>query len=1206
MRREELLKGKLILFFVSLLLLILSACSNSPDSPESETDGSGRVSLSIRWLNSTNQEMAVLNPDGTLNCAESGIVRIHAEIYDAEGLFLADSGPDGWDCEHHSGLIEGVSSGTGYKLVIYGKDEQGNNLYRGEQANITVVEGQTTPLEKVEAFSFVTELLEPAHQETVTNGTFTLHWSDTPGAARYHVLVSANSDLSAPVIDTTITATTYAPVGLTTDFIYYWGVAPIDQFGNMGVQTASFVFIIKEDVNLPPELEAIGNRSVQEGKTLTFVVRADDPDGDSLTYSAGNLPTGAQFNTATGQFVWTPGYYQGGKSYPDILFRVTDNGTPAISVSERITITVGDGGVNHPPELNQIGSKTVNENSKLQFTISAVDPDTGSDEGVEYSAGNLPDGAKFDPATHIFTWTPGYDRSGSYQNVLFTATDDGTPPMSDSEAITISVGDVNRPPVLDEIGNKATDEEIKLRFPVTAHDPDGDDIIFSAASTGSNPIPSAWSFEFDIKEGSYYFSWTPDYNDEGVYEVTFTVTDTGTPGYQVSEIVTISVGDVNRSPVLSEIGNRTVNERATLSFTVTATDPDGDNLTYSATNLPSGASFNPATQRFTWTPDYDMAGTYTKVRFTVTDDGIPPLSANRDITITVNNVNRPPVLNTIGSKSINENQTLNFTVTATDPDEDGISYTASDLPSGATLNQSTGAFNWSTDYGDDGTYNVTFTAKDNGTPNQTDAETVTITVVNQNGPPELEPIGDKTVNENSLLSFTISATDPDGDDQLTYSAESDELPSGWTFNENKRKFTWTPGDNDSGSYDVAFTVTDDGTPSRSDSETITITVANVNRAPVLGAIGNKTVAENQTLSFSLSASDPDGNGLVYSAANMPSGATLNPSTGAFSWATDYGDAGNHNVTFTVTDDGTPSRSDSESITITVVNINRPPVLNTIGNKSINENQTLNFTVSATDPDGDGISYTASDLPSGATLNPSTGAFSWSTDYGDAGTYNVTFTAKDNGTSNQTDSETITITVGNINRPPLLNAIGDQSVSENETLRFTLSATDPDGDDLAYSATGLPSGASLNPATGVFNWSTDYGDGGNYTVTFTVTDDGSPSESDSETITITVGNINRPPVLDAIGDQSVRKNKMLSFTLSATDPDGDDLTYSATGLPPGAFLNPATGSFVWITGYADEGDYEVTFTVSDDGTPSLNDSETITLTLTADNPDDDDD
>ncbi|RJP80302.1 MAG: hypothetical protein C4522_08295, partial [Desulfobacteraceae bacterium] len=148
-------------------------------------------------------------------------------------------------------------------------------------------------------------------------------------------------------------------------------------------------------------------------------------------------------------------------------------------------------------------------------------------------------------------------------------------------------------------------------------------------------------------------------------------------------------------------------------------------------------------------------------------------------------------------------------------------------------------------------------------------------------------------------------------------------------------------------------------------------------------------------------------------------------------------------------------------------------------------------------------------------------------------------------------------------------------------------------------------ASLNPSTGVFNWATDYGDADTYTVTFTVTDDGSPSQSDSETITITVGSINRPPVLNEIGDQSVRKNKILNFTLSATDPDGDDLVYSATALPPGAFLNPATGTFVWITGYADEGDYEVTFTVSDDGTPSLNDSETITLTLTADDRDDDD-
>ena len=96
----------------------------------------------------------------------------------------------------------------------------------------------------------------------------------------------------------------------------------------------------------------------------------------------------------------------------------------------------------------------------------------------------------------------------------------------------------------------------------------------------------------------------------------------------------ITVGDVNRPPVLNPISSKSVSENQLLTFVVTATDPDGDNLVYSTGNLPEGASFDPATQTFTWIPGYDAAGNYT-ITFKVTDDGFPSISDQEDVTITV-------------------------------------------------------------------------------------------------------------------------------------------------------------------------------------------------------------------------------------------------------------------------------------------------------------------------------------------------------------------------------------------------------------------------------------------------------------------------------------------------------------------------------------------------------------------------------------------
>jgi hypothetical protein len=89
-----------------------------------------------------------------------------------------------------------------------------------------------------------------------------------------------------------------------------------------------------------------------------------------------------------------------------------------------------------------------------------------------------------------------------------------------------------------------------------------------------------------------------------------------------------------------------VDEGATLQFTVSATDPDGDTLTYSFSATPSlpGATINSSTGAFSWTPGYDQQGSHS-VRFTVTDNGSPSMSDFEDITITVNNVicNSPDV-----------------------------------------------------------------------------------------------------------------------------------------------------------------------------------------------------------------------------------------------------------------------------------------------------------------------------------------------------------------------------------------------------------------------------------------------------------------------------------------------------------------------------------------------------------------------------------
>ena len=100
-----------------------------------------------------------------------------------------------------------------------------------------------------------------------------------------------------------------------------------------------------------------------------------------------------------------------------------------------------------------------------------------------------------------------------------------------------------------------------------------------------------------------------------------------------------------------------------------------------------------------------------------------------------------------------------------------------------------------------------------------------------------------------------------------------------------------------------------------------------------------------------------------------------------------------------------------------------------------------------------------------------------------------------------------------NRPPVLSSIGNQQVNEGAELKFTVDATDPDGDVLAYSAPDLPQGATLDEETGAFTWTPTHEQAGIYTVTFEVSDG---ELTDEQSITIVVTDVITAPELVAEG------------------------------------------------------------------------------------------
>ncbi len=272
-------------------------------------------------------------------------------------------------------------------------------------------------------------------------------------------------------------------------------------------------------------------------------------------------------------------------------------------------------------------------------------------------------------------------------------------------------------------------------------------------------------------------------------------------------------------------------------------------------------------------------------------------------------------------------------------------------------------------------------------------KTVTFSAGAVNNAPVLQFIDDQTITEGKTLSFTAQAADADGD-SLTYSATA--LPDGAAFANGT--FIWTPAYDQAGTYQLTVAVSD-GT--ESDTQLVTIAVLDQNRAPVLNSIGSKTVSEGKSLSFTASATDPDGDSVVLSANSLPSGATFK--AGIFSWTPGYDQSGSYKITIAASDG---ILSDSETITLTVNNTNRAPVLAQIAPKTINAFETLTFTASCSDADGDSVSLSAQNLPQGATFT--NGTFTFTPTNQQADTYQVTIVANDG--NGGTDTTTVQVTV----------------------------------------------------------------------------------------------------------------------------------------------------------------------------------------------------
>ncbi len=968
--------------------------------------------------------------------------------------------------------------------------------------------------------------------------------------------------------------------------------------GRGGEDTEDWTVIVASvgAANTDPALTPSSLTDAVIDRPYAYDVSADasDADDDALRYYLTETLTGMAIDFNTGLFTWTPVTGQSGTG-KTFKVRVYDaHGGSSGDQTYTIDVLTEEQVNTAPTFAEQDVPLQAVVGELYRFELEASD---ANEDPISFNVLMGPEGMAVHRTQGVLVWTPMLDQVGAHDVAVRVRDRYGG---QDVLEFQITVVNLNDPPVFTSTPLTEAIEDSQYRYQVTAEDPNGDVVSFQLHPEADEIMDLAE----DSTSGEWWLTWTPGTGDAGAYWVVMAATDArGGVAYQR---FVLTVSDTNAPPVFLSDTIAVATAGSQWTYTPVVEDPENEEvtLTLDAASLDRGITISSG--QLSWTPD--EVGEY-RVTITATDTQGAWAKQWFDLPVVPAKVtSAPPVITSVPYGPAYVGVEYKYELTGYDPEE--ASLTWDDDQAGGSWSrldvyQESGKWylKGTPIDGDEGSsYDVIVYADDNSGSGVRTYQKFTLPVDDQSPPSNQTPVitsrpaGPAYVNEE--WEYYVEAYDPDGDD-LTYSIETNP---GWLNNSGNR-FYGTPTTTDGSPVTIKVRATDD---SVNYDQEFTLTVlaeraqTEEDHAPVITSVPYGPAYEGVQWSYQVIAADPDGEVLEYSIHTGPQNGGSRTSDdpndmwitedGLVTWTpwTDASTSSPHDVEIRVTD-GTYTLSHIFKLPVEAsVPSNSAPEIASMAPTEAYAGKEYTYQVDAYDPNGDTLYYSLEEAPADMSIDEN-GLVRWFPMAADSTghTVKVEVTDSEGNTSLPQEYTLIVKPEVAIDQAPEFTSEPPSPATRGKLYRYQVTAIDPNGDTIDYSfGSNKPDDMTIDGVTGLIEWTPSEAQAqqGSFLVEV-VADDTQPGTGNWTTQSFWLPVVyNMGPIVNSVPSPlTAEVNRQYSYQVDASDPNGDDITYTLLGGSEGS-VSP-TGLYTWTadaTDLANEPDegYLIEIMVSD--------------------------